>query len=360
MIRNRKISLLIVFCSVVAITAAVVVILGLQRYNSVYTNSSLEAAIVLNTEEMSIVEEEKEEIAAIELSINPITGILEQHDKEHFYYAVIIDNLKAARPQYGISLAPLVYEMPAEGGVTRFLAVFDSGNIEKIGPVRSARPYFIDKAREHGNLMLIHCGGSPQALSIISKESYPAMNEISNGAYFFRDNTRKAPHNLFVSAEQILKFANIKKYSLTNVKTGFDFGFIQDQYLNIETISKVSLKYYTGYSVHWKYDAESNLYVRYINDMVHTDAGNSENIKASNVIIPIMSYKVLDSEGRIEFTKNSSGDCIVLTGGTKRTCKWIRTSNETIVFEDEKGLIKLAEGTTWIQIIPNKSSISYE
>ncbi len=69
--------------------------------------------------------------------------------------------------------------------------VFDSAEVDKIGPVRSARPYFIDKAREHGGLMLVHCGGSPEALSIISKEPYPTMNEMTNGDYFFRDRKER-------------------------------------------------------------------------------------------------------------------------------------------------------------------------
>ena len=291
---------------------------------------------------------------------NPLSGVLEPEDTLHAYYAVIIDNLKSARPQYGISLAPLVYEMPAEGGVTRFLAVFDSAEVDKIGPVRSARPYFIDKAREHGGLMLVHCGGSPEALSIISKEPYPTMNEMTNGDYFFRDRERKAPHNLFVSAEQIVKYAKVRRYSTDKIRSGLKFGFSEAEHEDLEAVNEVGLKYYSGYAVKWKYDEDSELYTRYINDSVHVDEGNLAPVEASNVIVQFMSYKVLDDEGRIEFSSSPSGKSVVLTGGTKTMCKWKRNSDGTTTFEDENGQVRLNEGTTWIQVIPSESGVSYE
>ena len=323
--------------------------------NSPFKTEDSRRDVVLAAEEEVLdklysVREEKE------FKLDIVTGLKIPLEEEKIYYSVIIDNISYARPQYGLSLAPLVYELPAEGGITRFLAIFDSTEMERIGPVRSARPYFIDKASEHG-LLLVHCGGSPDALSIIANTKYPDMDELRNGSYFFRDKTRSAPYNLFVTPENIVKYAGVRNYSLDSINTGFDF---------VESISEdessdgLSWKcvYTSTYNVLWEYSAETNRYTRYIRDQVHMDELTQEPITAANVVIQYISYKVLDSAGRLQLSSKNEGSGAVLTSGHVIECKWEMTDNGTIEYFDMEGnKVKFTPGNTWIQTLMESEDV---
>ena len=124
--------------------------------------------------------------------------------EEKLYFAATIDNITVARPQSGISKASLVYEAPVEAGITRFLAIYPEGeDVERIGPVRSARPYFLDWAAEF-DALFVHVGGSPEALEKLRAYDMRDLNEFFNGAYFWRDRSRSAPHNTYTSTEKLI------------------------------------------------------------------------------------------------------------------------------------------------------------
>jgi len=127
--------------------------------------------------------------------------------------AVMIDNHPDARPQSGIEKAGLVYEAEVEGYYTRLMAVFsDENEVVKIGPVRSARPYFVDWANEL-NAVYAHCGGSPEALVNIEQKGIVDLNEIYSGRFFWRATDRSAPHNIYLSAKNFNKFLTDHKIS---------------------------------------------------------------------------------------------------------------------------------------------------
>ncbi|HSD12679.1 MAG TPA: DUF3048 domain-containing protein, partial [Patescibacteria group bacterium] len=120
------------------------------------------------------------------------------------YFAATIDNLSVARPQAGLTKASLVFEAPVEGGITRFLAVFpDDVTADRIGPVRSARPYFLDWASEF-DAVYAHVGGSPEALEKIVAYDMRDLNEFFAGKYFWRDENRDAPHNAYTSTVRLV------------------------------------------------------------------------------------------------------------------------------------------------------------
>ena len=108
---------------------------------------------------------------------------------------VVIENSKASRPQSGLNDADIVYETMAEGGISRFIALFQKNDAKVIGPVRSLRPYFIDISEEY-NLPFAHCGGSDEALACVKSENLMSMDEMANSSSYWRDSVRKAPHNL--------------------------------------------------------------------------------------------------------------------------------------------------------------------
>src|SRR3989339_236076 len=111
-------------------------------------------------------------------------------EENNYPVAVMIDNHPGARPQSSLARANLVYEAEAEGGITRYLAIYaDLNDLKEIGPIRSARPYFIDLARETSALY-VHVGGSAGALAMLAQNKIPDMNEFYNGKYFWRDTIR--------------------------------------------------------------------------------------------------------------------------------------------------------------------------
>lgn len=144
----------------------------------------------------------------------PLTGMPLKEASSRRPLSVMINNAPAARPQSGLSKADIVYEVLAEGGITRLIAIYQSQTgIEKIGPIRSIRPYLINIGESYGGV-LVHAGGSPEAYSIIKKQGKQDMDEIGNaGAYFWRTKDRKAPHNLYSSDEKLREGAEKLKYA---------------------------------------------------------------------------------------------------------------------------------------------------
>lgn len=119
-------------------------------------------------------------------------------------FAVMIDNHPVAWPQSGIDRAEYVFEILTEGGITRLMAVFRGAEAEEIGPVRSARPYFLEFAKEY-DAVYAHVGGSDEALQMLRSGALGLddADQFRYGSYFWRDNARFAPHNTYTSSAEL-------------------------------------------------------------------------------------------------------------------------------------------------------------
>ena len=165
------------------------------------TQDKQDTEAVSNENELLIPEEEEKTVQIFKGNDRPI--------------AIMIDNHKDAWPQAGLQDAYMVYEIIVEGGETRLMALFKGADLEKIGPVRSARHYFIDYALEN-DAIYVHFGQSPQAQSDIKKYSVDDINGISeDGTTFWRVKDKTAPHNAVTSIANLLKSAKSKKYRTT-------------------------------------------------------------------------------------------------------------------------------------------------
>ncbi|MFW5888424.1 MAG: DUF3048 domain-containing protein, partial [Patescibacteria group bacterium] len=135
---------------------------------------------------------------------DPLNGrIIKNDGNSNTPVAIMIDNHKNARPAYGIDKADIVFEAEVEGSITRYLAIFnDYKEVEKIGPVRSARPYFINWA-SGVSALFVHCGGSPQALATIARSGIKNLDEFYKTSRFWRDKTLPRPHNIFTSGKEL-------------------------------------------------------------------------------------------------------------------------------------------------------------
>ncbi|HEY6571052.1 MAG TPA: DUF3048 domain-containing protein, partial [Candidatus Limnocylindrales bacterium] len=144
----------------------------------------------------------------------PLTGMpVKPAQAERRVVAVMIDDQFDARPQSGLSDADVVWQAPAEGGIPRYMAFFQTGDPPAVGPVRSSRLYFIAWASEWRSLY-VHAGGAPQAKALLASSKgrgsyvYNADEfRWGGGRYLWRINTRFAPHNVYTDGKHLRRLA---------------------------------------------------------------------------------------------------------------------------------------------------------
>lgn len=211
----------------------------------------------------------------------------------------MINNAPAARPQSGISEADILYEVLAEGGITRLIGIFQShAGVVKIGPIRSIRPYLLDIGESYGGIT-VHAGGSPDAYAILQRQKKADMDEIGRaGAYFWRDKERKAPHNLYSNAAKLREGAVKLGYAESVKVPGFLFN--DPDYIPVEGTPALALGVnflLKSYNVGYHYNAEQRIYARWVNGKPHLDLNNNRPVEAANIIVMGSDHKVLDDVG---------------------------------------------------------------
>ncbi len=287
--------------------------------------------------------------------------------QEDFNYpvAIIVDNFSEARPVAGINKAAVIYEAPVEADITRFMAIFSQSCLpDKIGPVRSARPYFAEWAQEYQTLF-IHAGGSQEFLDKIALNEYQIYNldEISyNGSYFWRDKERDQPHNLYISDDAILKFIKDKDLTKTAVPIS---SFIYQSELpekNVDTNSVVSREIKINYRepVIWKFNDEIQAYQRFQNDLLFKDE-EGEVITTNNLVILKTKIKVIDSIGHRSIETQGEGDALIFQKGNFIQGKWQKLSKNALTkFYDKNGQeIKFLPSSIWIEVVSLNHELSY-
>ncbi len=293
----------------------------------------------------------------VPVRIDPLTGLhLSQAGKPE-YFAVVVENSPAARPQRGLAAASVVYEMLTEGGITRFLAFYSGRSSVPIGPVRSLRSYIIDIASQHGTV-LAYCGGSPDALRTVAELNYPSIDEFAEERAFYRDNARRAPHNLYTRAESILQCAQEMGYRAEFAESGYVFKerVAPEQ----SSRSEITISYSPGYSVKWEYDSVSNSYLRSIVQKPHVDFNTGRQIEAKNVILEVIAAEVIDDEGRLSMELAGRGEAVIFSGGQVTRGQWVRLSarSEPAIYVTEAGgRIELCPGNTWVQMVPARTAV---
>lgn len=263
-----------------------------------------------------------------------------------------IDNMSAARPQSGMDKADLVMEMIAEGGITRYLAFFYSKAANQIGPIRSARYYFVYIAKAF-NTPFAHAGGSEKALSLLAELRVPDLDEIYNaGNAFWRDNSRKAPHNLYTSTDKMLAESARKNLTLTPLPKLLE-GEVTQQGTGADN---VALSYSPTYKVTWKW--ENDRYVRYINGQLHTMKDGAK-LLADNVVIMSAAHRdVVTDTLRTDIDIIGSGSAKFLRDGRVYVGTWKKAgASDHFEFMVEGQPYKFKPGTTWIQVIHSMDAV---
>ncbi len=291
-----------------------------------------------------------------------LTGleVIEESDVKLRPIAVMIDNEINARPQSGLDSADIIYEMPVEGNITRYMAIYHHMPSEKIGPVRSARSYFIDKALEY-NAIYVHCGGSPQALKDLEDLKVDSFNDIKGTPVFWRSSDRKMPHNLYTNTKFLREIASSKK--LENKSAPEYFKFSNDFSLpDGASIKSIIINYDRNYKITYLYNEEEKIYYRFVNGEPMKDKETKKDIKATNILVEKVGIKVLDSVGRLELKNIGKNRGYFITGGRLIEIEYQKDSRRgKTVYKDIKGNeINLNKGITWIQVVPNSVKIDFE
>lgn len=284
-------------------------------------------------------------------------------------YAVMINNNHSAWPQCGVQDAYLVYELIAEGGITRMMALYKDADTAKIGSVRSARHYFLDYAQEN-DAIFVHWGGSPAAYAELNLGMDHIDGIAEEGRTFFRDTSLKRDyeHTGFTSMEKVKKYAAEK---------GFDRDTNKDLLLNYSvkevdlskkenaiSANSVYIRYSDYHSTSYEYDEKNKVYKRSMSGTPNTDLVTGEQYTAKNIITyQVYNYTISgDDKGRQEFNNVGTGTGYYITNGYAVPITWEKTSDSSqTVYKYENGKeINVNDGNTFIQIQPQGQTLTIE
>ena len=318
----------------------------------------------------------------------------------------IIENHLESRPQSGLSVADVVYEVVAEGGITRFLGVFYCGIADNdyiIGQIRSARVYFINYALEYGNNPLfVHWGGANNicnncpggvkprgdidsrvdAYRLLEKVGWVNgrygndMNGATNTGYpaLYTDDRRMnlaTEHQKVGSTDKIYEEADKRGFNFEDTDgVAWDKGFKPWKFMDGKassspTATEIKFDFWdsmAGYNVTWKYDATNNKYLRFNGDKEHTDLENKEQLSASNVVVVYVKEEgPVDNEHHMLYTVTGKGEAMVFQNGEVVKGTWTKaTATDRLTLLDENGdEIKFVKGQIWIEVLPIGNDVSY-
>ncbi|MFH1366413.1 MAG: DUF3048 domain-containing protein [Patescibacteria group bacterium] len=290
-----------------------------------------------------------------------IDGVYDEEANQNAYpVALMIENLVTVRPQSGLDKANLVYEALVEGGITRFMAVFAlTQPIEYIGPVRSARPYYLDWAKEY-NALYSHVGGSPRAMSLISTYDVFNLDQFYDSRYYWRDKGIEAPHNVLTSSKLLIFALRDKNAAAEGNYEGYKYKDDASLSSRPAEAKSLTIDYSSfSYKVEYQYDREKNAYLRSQGGkpFESKDAGQ---IAAKNVAVQYVKTSVED-EGRLAMETIGEGESIVFQDGQAIAGTWKKEGrNMRTKFYNASGEeIEFNAGQTWIQVVPDDRDITY-
>ncbi len=271
---------------------------------------------------------------------------------------VMIENSDFARPQSGLSSAGVVFEAIAEGGITRFLALYQDTAPTNVGPIRSARPYYEQWALGF-DASLAHVGGSPEALADIKSWGVKDLDQFYNSAYYHRVSTRAAPHNVYTGIATLNQAEATKNFISTKF-TGFPRKVEAPS--KVPTARSINLAISgPDFAVHYDYAATSNSYNRSEASAPHIDANTNKPISPKVVIAMVIPYS-LEADGyHSDYTVIGSGQAYIFQDGIVQIGQWTKSAAASqIAFKTSGGqTITLNPGQTWITAVSGSGNISY-
>ena len=295
---------------------------------------------------------------------DPLTGRLVLPDVARRHpIAVMIDDLAEARPQSGLSSASVVWQAPAEGGIPRYMAIFQETLPAELGPVRSSRYYYIAWAAEW-RAIYAHSGGSPQALETLRTKGSGQLvynaDEFRYSGTFHRIKTRLAPHNLYTTGAK-LRTLGARLGARDQAYTAA-WKFAPDAPLEARPYGGTITVGYPYNTIKYTYDRTTNTYLRSVTgEKAETDAATSLRIAPQNVIVMRMSFGPLNDghpgAPRLEATVTGSGTAWISTNGRTIKGTWRKASltKPTRFYDAAGNEVTLTVGQTFVQVLTQNS-----
>lgn len=304
--------------------------------------------------------------------------------EKHRPLGIMVENHLEARPQSGLSSADVVYEAVAEGGITRFLTVFYCNSAEEVGPIRSARTYFLDFISEYGAKPLYaHVGGAntdgpADALSQIESYGWAEVNDMNQFSIgfptFWRDYDRlgrsvATEHTMYSTTEKLLQFAATSRKLKVEDEDGIPwtkgflpYSFKEDIPTSGRSVSQaIHLEFWANnpaYVVDWIYEPTTNLYKRNNGGTPHIDRNNNKQLTAKNIVVLSMietsANDGYENNAHLLYKTKGSGKANVFMDGKRIIGTWKKDSRtaRTLLFDSTGVPIKFDRGTIWFEILP--------
>lgn len=271
---------------------------------------------------------------------------------------VMLENSPEARPQSGLYDASVVFEAIAEGGITRFLALFQDTQPEDIGPIRSARPYYAQWVLGF-DASYAHVGGSPAALRDIKNWQVRDLDQFANGNSYRRVNSKAAPHNVYSSYAALSSLADSKGWgtsTFTSLQRKTPSPAKTPTAGNIDFTISSAL-----FNVKYTYDAKSNSYKRSEGGMPHMDALANKQINPKVVIALIMPYSLEADRVHSAYDTLGTGQAYIFQDGKVSIGSWTKENNQDqFTFKDDNdNPIKLNPGKTWLTALGENTRVKY-
>ena len=305
---------------------------------------------------------------------NPLTGegLMEDISGKR-PIAVMFNNLEKALPQLGVGQADVIYEIVAEGGITRMMGLFqDIQGVGDLGSIRSARDYYVNLAYGH-DAIYVHAGGSPQAYEAIKGWGVSAIDFVNGpcGVDSWRDANRRAnagyEHSLLTSSTNLVE--QMPSWFRQEHKDGYQVGWTFDEQLPAggEAAAELTVPFSTYKTGYFTYDQESGQYAisQHINGNDHTyvDGNTDEPVLVSNVLVLYTDVSVIagDSAGRMSVRTTGTGDGMLLRDGQLYPITWQRDSKSSCYrFLGETGEgIALKPGSSYINVVKTSAQVEW-
>jgi len=293
--------------------------------------------------------------------LSPLTGLpVTAEQQARPVTAVMIENSPDARPQSGLNQAGVVFEAIAEGGITRFMALYQESNPAVLGPVRSSRPYYLDWAQGF-DAAYAHVGGSPDALQKIKTDGVKDLDQFFNAGAYHRVSTRFAPHNMYTSIDALVSLEATKGWTSSHyTPLPRKEKETPASAPNATSISMgISGAYY---NVHYDYDKATNSYKRSEGGAVHIDNETKQQLSPKVVIALAMPYSLMSDGYHSQYQTIGAGKMLVFQDGTATSGTWSKdSSKDQFVFKDDANqTLALDPGQTWITAVDDIAKVTYQ
>lgn len=288
-----------------------------------------------------------------------LTGlVVDEATSKNPVTAVMIENSQAARPQAALIDAGVVFEAVAEGGITRYLTLFQDTSPDYIGPVRSVRPYYIQWARGF-DAAVAHVGGSSEALSMIRQAGQRDLDQFFNPGPYWRVSSRAAPHNMYSSIPKLRELQTSKGWGAS----AFTSLERKETQAASQTPTAKTIDFNISgpiYNSHYEYDVATNSYKRSIGGKPHLDDRSGQQISPKVVIGLVLKQ---GSNGiYTTYQTIGSGQVYIFQDGIVAEGTWEKTSDTSqFIFKDSAGNpIKLNAGKTWFSVVGSTDRVSFK